>query len=110
VRTSAEALTDGMPDPHRDPYASNQAIPTILVTRERARFQTRFPQLRIVRVDWFGFATYPLTGGFQPWSLLTAGAARRLLRFERAIEPLLGWLAACRVMIVIEKTTSPGAP
>jgi SAM-dependent methyltransferase len=103
VRTSAEALADGTPDPRRDPYDSNQAIPTLLVTRERERFHARFPDLRIVRVVWFAFAAYPLSGGFQPWSLLSAGAARRLLRFERAIEPLIGRLAAFRVMIVIEK-------
>ena len=103
VRTSAEALAEGAPNPRRDPYDSNQAIPTILVTRERARFHAHFPDLRIVRVVWFGLAAYPLSGGFKPWSLLTVGMARRLLRVERAIEPLIGPLAAIRVMIVIEK-------
>ena len=103
VRTSAEALADGIPDPRRDPYGSNQAIPTLLVTREREQFHARFPELRIVRVVWFALAAYPLSGGFKPWSLLSARAARRLLRFERAIEPLVGRLAAFRVMIVIEK-------
>jgi hypothetical protein len=42
--------------------------------------------------------------------VLTAGVARRLLRFEHAVEPLLGPLAACRLMIIIEKTAAPGAP
>ena len=103
VRTSAEALADGTPDPRRDPYDSNQAIPTLLVTRERERFHARFPDLRIARVVWFALAAYPLSGGFKPWSLLTAGMARHLLRFERAVEPLIGRLAAFRVMIIIEK-------
>jgi SAM-dependent methyltransferase len=107
VRTSAEALADGTPDPQRDPYDSNQAIPTVLVTRERERFHARFPELRIARVVWFGFAAYPLSGGFQPWSLLSADAARRLMRIERAVEPLLGRLAGFRVMIVIEKKATP---
>jgi len=103
VRTSAEALAEGTPHPRRDPYDSNQAIPTLLVTRERERFHARFPDLRIERVVWFGLAAYPLSGGFKRWSLLSAGAARHLLRFERAIEPLVGRLAAFRVMIVVEK-------
>jgi SAM-dependent methyltransferase len=107
VRTSADALADGTPDPRRDPYDSNQAIPTLLVTRERARFHARFPELRIVRVIWFGLAAYPLSGGFKSWSLLTAGMARHLLRIERAIEPLVGRLAAFRVMIVIENKAAP---
>jgi SAM-dependent methyltransferase len=103
VRTSAEALADGTPDPRRDPYDSNQAIPTIIVTRERDWFHARFAELRIARVVWFAFAAYPLSGGFQAWSLLSAGAARRLMRIERAVEPLLGRLAGFRVMVVIEK-------
>jgi len=59
------------------------------------------------RVDWFGLAAYPLSGGFKPWSLLTARMARHLLRFERAIEPLVGRLAAFRVMVIIEKKAAP---
>jgi hypothetical protein len=107
VRSSAEALVEGTPNPGRDPYDANVAIPTILVTRERARFHARFPELRIVRVVWFAFAAFALSGGFRPWSLLTAGAARHLMRFERAVEPLIGRLAGFRVMIVIEKQ-APG--
>jgi SAM-dependent methyltransferase len=107
VRTAAEALADGTPDPRRDPYDSNQAIPTLLVTRERERFHALFPALRIARVVWFGLAAYPLSGGFKRWSLLTAGMARHLMRFERAVEPLIGRLAAFRVMIVIEKKGAP---
>jgi hypothetical protein len=33
--------------------------------------------------------------------------ARHLLRFERAIEPLVGRLAAFRVMVIIEKKAAP---
>jgi len=34
VRTSADALAEGIPHPGRDPYEGNQAIPTVLATRE----------------------------------------------------------------------------
>jgi SAM-dependent methyltransferase len=107
VRTSAEVLAEGTPNPDRDPYDANVAIPTILVTREHARFHARFPELRIVRVVWFAFAAIALSGGFKRWSLITAGAARRLMQFERAVEPLIGRLAGFRVMIVIEKNAAP---
>ena len=106
VRTSADSLSDGRPDPRRDPYDSNQAIPTILVTRDRGKFDRLFPALRIARVDWFSFAAYPLSGGFQPWCLIGPRAARFLLRLERLVEPTLGWLAAFRLMIVIEKAAA----
>jgi SAM-dependent methyltransferase len=104
VRAAADVLMDGEPDPRRDPYDSNQAIPTLLVTRQRDRFHGLFPGLRIARVDWFSLAAYPLSGGFKSWSLLSARMARRMLRAERAIEPLLGRFTGFRMMLVVEKS------
>jgi hypothetical protein len=103
VRTSADVLMDGSPDPGRDPYASNQAIPTLLVSRDKDRFHRLCPALRIARVEWFSLAAYPLSGGFKPWSLIGAAVARRLLRLEHAIEPVLGRLAAFRMLLIVEK-------
>jgi SAM-dependent methyltransferase len=102
VRTSAEVLIDGTPDPKRDPYDSNQAIPTLLATRDRERFHRLFPTLRIASVEWFALAAYPLSGGFKPWSLISAGIARRLLALERTLEPTIGRFAAFRMMLVVE--------
>jgi SAM-dependent methyltransferase len=106
VRMSAEIFGEGEPDPRRDPYDSNQAIPTLLATRERERFHRLFPDLRIVSVDWFAFAAYALSGGFKNWSLISENFARRLLRLERSIEPALGRFAAFRTMLVIEKSAA----
>jgi SAM-dependent methyltransferase len=103
VRTSAEVLTDGSPDPRRDPYASNQAIPTLIATRDRDRFHRLFPLLRIQSVQWFAFAAYPLSGGFKSWSLVGGGMARQLLRIERALEPMLGRAAAFRMLLIVER-------
>ena len=60
VRTSADVFGEGTPDPRRNPYDSNQAIPTLLVTRERERFHRLIPTLRIAsstrwRVAWSTF-------------------------------------------------------
>ena len=44
-----------------------------------------------------------MDGGFKPWSLVGEGAARRLLRLERAIEPALGRFAAFRMLLIVEK-------
>jgi SAM-dependent methyltransferase len=107
VRTSAAVLAPGTPDPGRDPYCSNQAIPTLLVTRERDRLHCLIPELRIIRLDWFSLAAYPLSGGFKAWSLISAEFARRLLRFERKIEPMLGQSMGFRMLLVIEKI-APG--
>jgi SAM-dependent methyltransferase len=106
VRTSVDPLAEGSPLSKPDPYDANQAIPTLLATRDRARFHQRLPELRIRRVEWFAFAAYPLSGGFKRWSLIGPGAAGRLLDLERAIEPVLGRWMAFRMMLTVEKTSS----
>jgi SAM-dependent methyltransferase len=103
VRTTVDVLLDCELDPDRNPYDSNQAIPTILATQDRDRFHHLFPDLRIVRVDWFSLAAYPLSGGFRPWQFVGEAVARAMLRMERTIEPAVGWFAAFRMMMVIEK-------
>ena len=103
VRTLVDVLGDGDPDPGRSPYASNQAIPTLVATRDRQRFHRLLPMLRIARVEWFAFAAYPLSGGFQPWSLISERLAPRLLRMEHALEPTLGRFMGFRMMLVVEK-------
>jgi SAM-dependent methyltransferase len=105
VITSADPLVAGDPDPKRDPYASNQAIPTLIATRYRRRFEALFPSLYISQLDWFSLAVYPLSGGFKPWTLVPPRVARWLLRVERAIEPKLGRFTGFRMMLVIEKKT-----
>jgi hypothetical protein len=103
VDMSADPLMEGAPRPDRDPYESNQAIPTLLATRDRERFQARFPALELREVHWFAFLAYPLAGGFKPWSLLSEAMAVRLLKWERAIEKALGRGLGFRMMVVIEK-------
>jgi SAM-dependent methyltransferase len=103
VRMRVDPLAEGTPDPRRDPYHANQAIPTLIATRDRARFERLFPNLRVNRVDWLSVLAYPLSGGFKSWSLLTEGMARRALDIDRTMEPILGRLAAFRMMLVVEK-------
>lgn len=103
VVTSADPLESGVPDPKRNPYDFNQAIPTLIATRDRARFHRQFPRLTVQQVNWFSFLSYPLSGGFKPWSLIPAGLCPAVLRLERAIEPIVGRLAAFRMLLVVEK-------
>jgi SAM-dependent methyltransferase len=107
VVTSADPLLKGTPNSKRDPYDSNQAIPTLIATRDRSRFHALFPGLRIEHVVWFSLAVYPLSGGFKPWSLVPASLVRHILRLERAIEPIAGRFMAFRMMLVTEKVPIP---
>ena len=45
VRMSSDPLTEGVPNPRRDPYDSNQAIPTLIATRDRDRFEAFVSEL-----------------------------------------------------------------
>jgi SAM-dependent methyltransferase len=104
VLMNVDPLAEGAPDHRRNPYDSNQAIPTLLATRYREQFHAKFADLRIVDVRWFSFLAYPLSGGFKPWSLISEPVARAVLWFEKRIERLCGHLFGFRLLIVIEKT------
>lgn len=103
VDMSADPLADGVPSPHKDPYDSNQAIPTLILGSARRRFLAMFPQFRIVEYLGFSFMAYPLSGGFKPWSAIPSSLAPWVLRVERGIEPLLGKWLGFRLLAVIAK-------
>jgi SAM-dependent methyltransferase len=105
VVMGVDPLAEGAPDRHRDPYASNQAIPTLLVRRYRDAFHAKFPQLRIVDTHWFSFLAYPFSGGFKSWSLISESFAEKILWAEKKLERSCGRLFGFRLLIVIEKRT-----
>jgi len=105
VDMSADPLAEGPIDPTRDPYESNQAIPTLLFGKagHRQNFEERFSDLAVVKADWLALFVYPLSGGFRTWSLVPASAVRPLNSVERVVAPLLGRLCGFRLLIVLEK-------
>jgi SAM-dependent methyltransferase len=106
VDMSADPLADGIPDPRRNPYDSNQAIPTLIATREKERFLRLFPNFRISHVVYFSLVAYPLSGGFKPWSLIAVRLVKPVLTVEHLIEPVLGRWFAFRMLLVIDKIAS----
>jgi SAM-dependent methyltransferase len=103
VRMTEDPLIIGMPNAMRDPYKSNQAIPTLLVSTERDRLATILPSLRLIRTDWFSLWVYPLSGGFKTWSLLPDLAGSFILGLEKKLEPALGRFLAFRLLAIMEK-------
>ena len=90
----------------KDPYDSNQAIPTILFKRDADLFLHAVRGLRIVRSEWLSLFVYPLSGGFKPWSLIPEKWVCRVLKIEEKLLPFLGRLMAFRLMVVLEKEGS----
>jgi SAM-dependent methyltransferase len=92
----------------RDPFDSNQALPTLLFARERNRaaLLAKIPELRMVRQQWLSLIAYPLTGGFRGWSLVPAGWVSWILRAENRLLTAVGTWAAFRLLLVLEKSGS----
>ena len=103
VDMTVDPLVDGLPDPNKNPYIGNQAIPTLLTTRHAAQVSKRVPELELKGARWLSMFAYPLSGGFKRWSLITPAIARSLLRFEDRIEATLGATCGFRLMAVYEK-------
>jgi SAM-dependent methyltransferase len=104
VDMRADPLADGPPTPGRDPYDSNQAIPTLLTGRFRGAVAARVPGLKLLAVERFSFAAYLLSGGFRRWSLLPTVVAGPLLKLEWSVRRFFGPLAALRLLAVYEKS------
>jgi len=103
VRMHEDPLVPGEPSPARDPYNANLAIPTLLFGRYRDRLAGIIPQLCLIESRRIALFSYPLSGGFQPWSLISARLAEPILRAERLLEPILGPLMAFRLIATLER-------
>ena len=108
VVMGADPLADGAAAGARDPFDSNQAIATLMFGRHRRRFEAAFPELAIVELRRLSLFAYPLSGGFQAWSLIPGAAVGPVLRLEAMLEPLLGPLMAFRQLAVLERRPTGG--
>jgi SAM-dependent methyltransferase len=92
-------------DPDRDPFDANQAIPTLLFASAKARetFHQTVPSLRVRRVDWHSLFAYPMSGGFQKWSLIPGALVKPMLALERRVPIAVRKRLAFRMMILIER-------
>jgi SAM-dependent methyltransferase len=93
-------------DTDKDPYDSNQAIPTILFKRDPQLFLAAVKGFKINSSDWLSLFAYPLSGGFKSWSLLPCKWVPTILKIEERLLPFLGNFMAFRLMVVLEKDRS----
>lgn len=89
----------------RDPFSGNQAIPTLIFEKYRARFVENFPRLRIIMIKKLDFFIYPLSGGFHSPSLCPLFLYPVLEYLEKLLRPLNRFMAF-RLFVVIEKMNS----
>ncbi len=100
---SADPLAPAAGAAGRDPFDSNQAIPSLLFGRQAGRFAAEFPQLRLARLEWLSGPAYPASGGFSRRPLLPAPIWSLLHRLEARLPPgLFRWIGF-RLLAVIER-------
>jgi SAM-dependent methyltransferase len=87
----------------KDPFAGNQAVPSLIFERYRERFEAVFPRLRILNLEPTDFFAYPLSGGFHGSNLHPLFLWDLTERIEGFLKPLAPYLAF-RIFIVLEKT------
>jgi SAM-dependent methyltransferase len=92
-------------NPDRDPFDANQAIPTLLFATAPARrlVEQTIPSLRVRSVDWQSLFAYPMSGGFQKWSLIPGALVGSMLAFERRVPQLVRKHLAFRMIVVLER-------
>jgi SAM-dependent methyltransferase len=93
-------LVECTPNPEKDPYDSNQAIPTLLFGRHIKIFEEKTDFI-LIKKQWLSLFAYPLSGGFQKWSLISHNWVKRILNMEEKILPILGSIMAFRLLIVL---------
>jgi SAM-dependent methyltransferase len=101
----ADPFADVAINPDRDPFDANQAIPTLLFATSAAcrRVEEVIPSLRVRSVKWLSLFAYPMSGGFQSWSLMPAALVGPLLAFEEKVPEAVRRQIAFRMMVVLER-------
>lgn len=100
---------EGVPDSDRHPFTANQAIPTLMLHKQKDRFHKTFPGLRLEGLHWTSLFAYPLSGGYQSWSLIPSFLVEPLLKLEKRLLPIVGPLAAFRLLAVIARCSAGAA-
>lgn len=105
VDMTADAFAKVEINPDRDPFDANQAIPSLLFATEtaRRRLERTIPSLGVLSVDWLSLFAYPMSGGFQKWSLIPSGLVAPTLAFERRVPAAIRKHLAFRMMVVLER-------
>jgi SAM-dependent methyltransferase len=105
VDMDADAFASVAINPNRDPFEANQAIPALLFAtpQARSRVETVIPSLRVKSVDWLSLFAYPMSGGFQNWSLIPAALVGPMLAFEEKVPEMLRRHIAFRMLVVVER-------
>jgi SAM-dependent methyltransferase len=105
VRLGVDPLADQRGEQLRDPFDSNQAIPTLMFGRARRAFAAAFPTLSLRRVAYLAGLSYPASGGFSGRLLLPFPLWRLLNRIESRFPNPVMRLMGFRMLVTLERVS-----
>jgi SAM-dependent methyltransferase len=108
VDLGVDPLADQVGATARDPFDSNQAIPTLLFGRARSAFERDFPSLVIGKVEHLAGPSYAASGGFSRGPLLPMPLWSALNRWEARLPAVIRRGTAFRMLVTLERGVSPG--
>ena len=88
------------PNIDKNPYESNQAIPTILFEKYLNLIISL--GFKVKENSPISYLAYPLSGGFKSWSLINIRFAKLFLKFEKKLPKFLGKIASFRMIATLE--------
>lgn len=100
----ADPLAEGPGGDDKDPFASNQAIPTLLFERHADELARRYPALRLRSLERLAGLAYPASGGFSRAPLLPMRLWRILLAVEERLPPATFRYLGFRLLAVLERS------
>jgi hypothetical protein len=105
VELRVDPLAPAAASSDRDPFDSNQAIPTLMFGRGRVAFERAFPALAVRSVERLAGLSYPASGGFSRGPLLPGALWSALHALEARLPAALFRLAGFRMLVTLEKTS-----
>jgi SAM-dependent methyltransferase len=99
----ADPLALHAADGARDPFDSNQGIPTLLFGRRRQAFTDAFPGLSIRRVEYLSGFSMPASGGFSHRPFLPFTIWSLWHRLDKSLPSVLMRWMAFRMLVVLER-------
>jgi SAM-dependent methyltransferase len=105
VDMNADPFAQVAINPDRDPFDANQAVPTLLfaTSAARRRVEEAVPTLRVRSVRWLSLFAYPMSGGLQNWSLISAALVPAMLALEEKVPEAVRRQIAFRMIVVLER-------
>jgi SAM-dependent methyltransferase len=104
VDMSVDPWAPPLPSSAKDPFVSNQAIPTLIFGSDRGeKLAQRFPLLAVKRIERLAGFSYPATGGFSGRALLPFFLWRALHAVEEKLPDLAFRLFGFRLLVVLER-------